>query len=92
MKSILLAVGLASVASIANAQYYGYSNRRAPQHYDYKDQYGMPSGSADYQQWNNSWQFKDQYGMPSGSAEYQRWNHSWELKDQYGMPRGSVQP
>jgi len=59
------------------------------QNYQFRDQFGMPTGSAQYQSWNNSYQFRDQFGMPTGSAEYQRWDNSWQFRDQFGMPTGS---
>jgi hypothetical protein len=93
MKQLILIAGLTIFASIANAQYNGYWNQpRQPQHYQYRDQYGMPQGSADWNQYDHSWQFRDQYGMPQGSSQWNQYDHSWQFRDQYGMPQGSVRP
>ena len=77
-KAVLTLIALGAFALGAQAQTY-----------QFRDQFGMPTGSAEYQSWNHSWQFRDQFGMPTGSAEYQRSNNSWEFRDQFGMPTGS---
>jgi hypothetical protein len=94
MKKLILIAGLAIIANGANAeQYFQQYNdqRRMPQHYEYKDQYGLPQGSADWNGFDHSWEFKDQYGLPQGSSQYNEFNNSWEYKDQYGLPQGSAE-
>jgi hypothetical protein len=81
MKKLLFIITLAAASSALNA---------SAQSYTYRDQYGMPQGSSNWNQYNRSWQFRDQYGMPQGSAQYNQFNNSWQLRDQYGIPQGSI--
>jgi hypothetical protein len=61
------------------------------QSYTYRDQSGLPQGSAQWNQYGQRWEYRDRSGLPTGSAQYNQYNGSWQLRDQSGLPQGTIQ-